>query len=563
MLPPAAPSPPLNDRLRDSAWAVLLISAALVIIYANSFQASWHLDDRDNIVENRNVHAERLDRESLSRALYGRNPAGTKLSRPLAYLTFALNHLQGGLAVGGYHLVNFLLHLAAALVLHRLIRAVVDLWTPRREPAMRPHEIALLAALFWAIHPMHVTAVTYLVQRMSLMAGLFMLLAMTHYLRWRTARGNPIIDLGLVLLNWLLAMGSKETAALLPLSLALVEGILIPPQNARGGGKRIVMGCLLAALGLTVLFFYPGAAALENGYAQRTFTLGERLLTQPRVIWLYLGLLFCPTSERFMLLHDIPFSRGLLDPWTTLPALVGLCGATIGAWWLRRRHPLLSFAWLFFLANHLLEGSFLPLEMVFEHRNYLPSALLFLPLALALSKLAVPSRRGKIQAAATVGVAALLLFNQGHTTWMRNAVMADEVTLWQDNAHKAPELKRPHLNLASALSEQGRMDEALHELLLALTAKACQNYKSNALPYVNFGRYFFAAGDFQSAANAFRKATEFSIQIPEAQEGLRRALSALSQQLGIAERAEIPAEDTPSGPNEKRPSPLVMGAGRP
>jgi len=513
---------PSHAKLSETAWAYLLICAAVLLVYGNSFEASWHLDDDDNIVQNQNVHARSLDKESLQRSFYGRNAPGTQLSRPLAYLSFAINHRFGGTDVTGYHLVNFLLHLLSALVLYHLVSDMLRLPVSSERYGTRAHQIALFVAFLWAVHPIHVTAVTYIVQRMAVMAGLFMLLAMRHYILFRTRPDCQSLNLALVILFWMLAVGSKETAVLLPLSIILLELILIGRDEIPPARRRTILWCLFSIFLLTALSMYPGAAALSNGYAQRTFTLGERLLTQPRVIFLYVGLLLYPTSNRYMMLHDVTVSQSPFDPWTTFPAIAGLMILTLTAWQFRHRYPLIAFSWLFFIANHLLEGSFLPLELVFEHRNYLPSVFIFLPLVFIFLKMESIFRNIKTIRWLLNILVVVFLFNSGHTTWLRNGVMDDEISLWSDNAEKAPELKRPHLNLASVLSREKRMGEALHELLLALQAKSCQNYRSNALPYLNFGKYFLEAGDYVAAEVAFRKALQFSILLPEAVAGLKQ-----------------------------------------
>jgi tetratricopeptide (TPR) repeat protein len=133
---------------------------------------------------------------------------------------------------------------------------------------------------------------------------------------------------------------------------------------------------VLAGLTLVVAVIYmlsPAGQWVWAGYDRRAFTPGERLLTEGRVLWFYLGLILFPRLEALGLYHDdIPHSTGLLEPWTTLPALAGLACLVWLAWWLRRRAPLVSFGIAWFLIGHGLESTFLSLEIAHEHRNYVP-----------------------------------------------------------------------------------------------------------------------------------------------------------------------------------------------
>jgi hypothetical protein len=201
--------------------------------------------------------------------------------------------------------------------------------------------------------------------------------------RLRIAEGRPG-------LGWMLAAApigavgflAKENAVLLTLLLLATELTLlnrVSTGNSRGKVRLVWLFYIALPLlaGLAYLLTHPGLM----GYEGRPFTLEERVLTQPRVLWLYLKWLLIPDISQMGLFHDdLRLSTGLFDPPTTLLAIVGLIGLLLAALVLRHRAPLFSFAVLFFLANHALESTVLPLEMLFEHRNYLAAVgpLLFL-----------------------------------------------------------------------------------------------------------------------------------------------------------------------------------------
>ena len=116
----------------------------------------------------------------------------------------------------------------------------------------------------------------------------------------------------------------------------------------------------------------------------RPFSPLERLLTQGRVLFLYVSLLLYPIPSRLMFLHDIDTSRSLFDPWTTLAAIIGIVLCLLFAALKAKKYPLLSFAILFFILNHLVEGTLIPLELIYEHRNYIPSMFFFVPIAFGM-----------------------------------------------------------------------------------------------------------------------------------------------------------------------------------
>ena len=161
--------------------------------------------------------------------------------------------------------------------------------------------------------------------------------------------------------------------------------------------KRILMTILIAFIGLTAVYLYfrQGGHLFSflGGYQKRVFTLEQRLLTEPRVIWFYLSLLFYPIPSRLSLVHDFAISQSLLEPVTTLISVLAIVALLLGATVYARRWPLIAFCVIFFFLNHLIESTILPLELVFEHRNYIPSMLLFLPLAILLVRVASTGSR--------------------------------------------------------------------------------------------------------------------------------------------------------------------------
>jgi hypothetical protein len=185
------------------------------------------------------------------------------LYRPVACLTFALNYYFGGLDVVGYHLMNLAIHIVASIFLYLLIYHTLCLPSLSAKYAFQAYSIALLSTVLWAIHPIQVQAVTYIVQRMTSLAGMFYVMSMYFYSRYRTAHRNAekAIFMCLCSLAFLMSFGSKENALLLPLSLFLYEILLVQEssvsflrRNARKivlVGIAIVLACFFCATGWT------------------------------------------------------------------------------------------------------------------------------------------------------------------------------------------------------------------------------------------------------------------------------------------------------------------------
>ena len=211
-------------------------------------------------------------------------------------------------------------------------------------------------------------------------------------------------------------------------------------------------------MALTALFLAAGLAYalsaraqwLWAGYQLRPFSLTERLLTEGRVLWFYLDLIVAPDLKAFGLYHDdFVVSTGLLSPWTTLPALLGLAGLVLLAWLARTRAPVVAFGILWFLIGHALESTVLPLELVHEHRNYLPVLGILLAagwaLMLALERQGSHRRIGVVLAAAALGYSSFL-------TALRSHQFGDEVRRTQVEARDHPSSARAQHEAGASLA---------------------------------------------------------------------------------------------------------------
>jgi len=476
----------------------------LLIIYGNSFHGEWHFDDEGNIVNNINAHLKSLSWTDIKNTFYFRG----NFSRPLSYLSFGLNYYFGGLDVFGYHIVNLAIHYISAIFLFLFIYNALKLPILRKRYRKYAYSVALMSTFLWAVNPMQVLAVSYIVQRMASMAGMFYIISMYFYLKCRTcdSQKRSLLFFVLCSVSGVLAFGTKENAAMLPITLFFFELFLIQGVSGRTIKKnaKVMIVPLLILLGLCV--FYTDFSSLLDGYNDRPFTLVERLLTEPRIMLLYISLLLYPVDFRLMLLHDIPISHTLFAPWTTLPAILLILVIAGYALYICRRRPLISFCIFFFFLNHLIEGSILPLELVYEHRNYIPSMLFFVPVAvLMLNLLEYLSYRRSIQLAVAFGITFLFIV-QGQAVYMRNESLKSNFSLWTDNVKKAPNLSRTHNNLGDEYFNMGLRSKAFKEFNKALKLDKFMRNQYKAVTVYNLGRFYWSEREDDKAAIHYKKA---------------------------------------------------------
>lgn len=475
---------------RQHIFAVTLLTITIAIIYSNSFHCTWHYDDFTNIVENSNIHLTSLTLDALKKVFYGTHIEPIFGQRPLAYLSFALNYYHSGLSVFGYHLVNVVIHTLTSVVLFLLIFNILRLPSLTSRYGNIAYSVALLASFSWAAHPIQLTAVTYIVQRMTALATLCYTFSMYSYLKARTSEKRAIFWWLCVLVSFLLALASKENAILLPFSLLLFDLLLITGFSAHSLKifRRLFLFSAIPILAIS--FFLADPVNILDGYELRPFSLAERLLTQPRVLLLYLSLIIYPTSSRLNLLHDIDISTGLLTPLSTFPAIL-IVAALIGTGiFLSRRWPLWSFAILFYFLNHAIESSFVPLEMTYEHRNYLPSQFLFVLFSLGTISAIRYFHQNKSLKVAVAATATAYIAGYAHTTYVRNHIFRSELTLWKDVIRKSPRLSIAYNNLGRAMKMRGETQKAFIEYRKALSIDRFMNNLQKGIVHYNLALYF-------------------------------------------------------------------------
>ena len=369
-------------KLRSIPWVATITVCVLVLtllIYWPGLSGPFVLDDLQNIV--RPYVAD----PDLTAILYNitHNNSGI-FGRSVSILSFIVTEMQFGNEAWGYKFHNLLLHLGCGLLLFRLLYLILPL-LEQRERLPRDVVVAGVVCSFWLLHPLLVSTVLYAVQRMTQLGALFSLLALLAYVDARlTVRATFRYWLcGWVLfpLSLLLALLSKETGILIPVYILVFEVLVFRVSLPRLRQSPHVLWWLVVFVGLPLLlgslYVFTHFGELTD-YSGRTFTLPERLLTQIHAVFFYARLILLPRVRAMGLFHD-DFPVAMAPDLTTVLLMGVLLLVLALAWYLRRRLPVLAFGLCWFFASHLLESTFLPLELVFEHRNYLAALGLLLP----------------------------------------------------------------------------------------------------------------------------------------------------------------------------------------
>ncbi|MHB1141363.1 MAG: hypothetical protein ACYC1T_06365 [Sulfuricaulis sp.] len=460
---------------RRSAFLILAVAIFLCIgVYAPGLSGPWIFDDYTNIIYNSYLRIENLDARSLYQAAFSFESG--PLRRPVSMLSFALNYyFAGGLESSApFKLTNLVIHLVnsllvfwmAALVFSRL-RELPGIKKKYAIPsASRACFLGACVALIWSVHPIQLTSVLYVVQRMTELAATFTLLGLISYLHGRKLKADKkALKLSLVyagpLAFGLLGVFSKENAALLPLFIAIFEFCLFhnerPWRRWRAISvrqKRLIAVAATLSLSTVLLIIVLYSLPL---YESREFTLLQRLITEPRVLFFYISLLFAPSISRLGHQHDdIAISTSLIAPWTTLPSLLSILALVAAGFYFRRSNPLLGIGLLWFFAGHLIESTIYPLEIAHEHRNYLPS----FGFSLGLTSLLTDRSLHKHRSRAIWTIFGLFVVMQATVTYMRATQWANHNSFYHYEVAHHPGSARIQSGYGSLLHVQKRYVEA-------------------------------------------------------------------------------------------------------
>ncbi|MGE5639964.1 MAG: hypothetical protein ACM30H_07700 [Clostridia bacterium] len=433
--------------LRDHGKTLVFLAliAATAALFCSGLPGNFVLDDYANL-----YGLDRIAGSAFRAALYILDAPTGFPGRPLSYLSFALQYSSWPRDPLAFKLVNIALHLLNGAAIWLLLDRTLRL-RGERSAGWLP----IAAATLWLLHPIQVSTVLYVVQRMTELATLLTLVALLTYLHGRALAlaGRTRAAYGWMtasaVLGTALATLAKENGALLPLFILVIEATLLGALR-RPRGWKLWAGVFLV-LPLLLLAFYiatgPGSAA---AYVARPFDLAQRLYTEATVLWEYLWKMAFPRPRDLGLYFDDHAIAA--SPWSSLStaaAIVAWLAALVAAIALRARWPYVSFAVLWFLAGHVLESTVIPLELYFEHRNYLPLLGPVTAVAWAAGRLwttaSAMHTRATYATLAAAGLAAL-----AGVTWVEARTWADPVRQLVVWAQEHPESLRAQYELGTA-----------------------------------------------------------------------------------------------------------------
>ncbi|QSX73546.1 hypothetical protein HIV01_009780 [Lysobacter arenosi] len=432
--------------LSQSACLMLALFSLVAMIYAPGLSGDFLFDDFHNIVHNKSVHATSLDWATLVRAATAYEPGA--IARPLATVTFAIDYYIGGADPWGYKLVNVLIHALNSLLILALVQRLAGLGQTRYRWTAAT---CFVIAAVWALHPLQVSAVLYVVQRMEILSLTFVLVGLLAYIKGRRAQVAGAAGWGWLLFSFALAgigLLSKETAVLFPLYCLALELTLLDFSAQQRRTRQVLVAFYAIASVLAVIAFVfvilPHYWAPES-FEGRNYTMVERLLTQLRVLSMYLGWMIVPATGTMTFYYDnfVP-SHGLLDPVSTLWGgllLLGLLAAAIAS---RKRNRLFALGMLWFFCAHVLTSNVIPLELVFEHRNYFALLGVVLAVASLIDRIPTPTTT-----AISRTLAAALIASLGFLTVLQTATWGNTLQLSIDLASRNPQSSRAAADLAT------------------------------------------------------------------------------------------------------------------
>lgn len=388
----------LHALLPRTGWRLFALALiATAIVYWPGLYGSWLFDDYPNIVDNHGVQPAQGDLPSLIGAALS-SPA-SDFKRPLASLSFAANYLAAGLDPFWMKSTNLVIHLLNGLLVFLLARALLQIDADDRGK-QRAGNVAALITMAWLLLPINLTSVLYVVQRMESMANLFVLIGLFGYVVGRQRMlahpgrmGDLLLSMASLVVPSAIGVLAKETAVMLPLYALLIEWLVFRFRAASQEctDRRIAVlfvVVLLLPMIVGLAWLVPRLLRPES-WATRDFTMGTRLLTELRIVVDYMGWTMLPLPHSLSFYHDdYVVSSGLLSPWTTLASGICLVALIVLMFWLRKRRSLAALGIALFLGCQVLTGTILPLELVYEHRNYFAS----FGLMLALFSLLLPVR---------------------------------------------------------------------------------------------------------------------------------------------------------------------------
>lgn len=441
---------------RQAKWFFVFCVLALLsaLLFLNGVNDAFYFDDHSNL--NALGNSGSIDNwESARQFIFG-NASGPT-GRPVSMASFLLNDNTWPTQASSFKITNIALHTINGFLLFWLVYLIVDLRTKQYSLI-----IAIFVACAWLFNPFHVSTVLYPVQRMTQLSALFSMLAIILYVKGRVNFSKGDLVLGWLLflgvfVAFLLATFSKENAVLLPMMIGVIELWVIkylawPKKWIKWLSFTLISLGTVSVIGFLV--YSVVSVGLFDQYSGRDFSPYQRIITQPGVLLFYIKELFLPALYTSGLYYDDYLAaESFFSSYAVVISAVILLTIFLISVELFRRNMLSGLAIMFFLVGHVLESSVLNLELVFEHRNYLPSIFLGFVWFELFSLAGRKSRVGWLVIIFPLIIYPLFLYE-------RTSLWEDEVNFGSYLAVKSPNSIRSHVELNNALLYSGRLEEA-------------------------------------------------------------------------------------------------------
>ncbi len=458
------------------AWfhilVAILLSISIWLCYKDCLSANFQLDDGLWIVNNHHVHMKEFDfKKWVTEPFKDRIP-----TRWFAMMTVSLTYFFVWLKPYWYRLTNVIIHMGSAFILYLiLLHSIRIIKKVSEKDGLYLKGVAFFGALAWALHPLQTSAVTYVIQRMSSLAGMFYLAALGLYILGRDRKGTKKwMFYGFCIFVTILALGTKETSAMIPAGIFLYVFYFYwdlrfsrdPLKN-----KRIIQTLLGFGVLIFVIVLWKGNTIvhlLGKNYGRYDFDMYQRLLSQPRILIYYLSLIFWPRPHRICTDPSfIEHSTSLWKPWTTIPSFFFLAFFIYLAYALRRKQKLLSFGMFWLLLNLLVEQTIIPLQLVYHHRLYLPGTFLIGGVIFWGTEKVRSVKSFRLSSPGVAGVTIVVAL-LGFSSYLRNDVWNSAHKLWEAELKLDPDSGRIMINLSKEYLRRGMNRKALAVLYRAL-----------------------------------------------------------------------------------------------
>ena len=365
-----------NKYILEFSTGILLylILAIITVIYWNGLNGPFIFDDFPNFQTLSQL--DQQDTFNRIKQFVLTNDSGPT-GRPVSMLSFMINDTVWPTQPWSFLYTNLMIHLLNGVLIFALTLKLCRL---TKLPDQKAFAVSLLTSFLWMAHPMQVSTVLYVIQRMTELSTLFMLAGMIGYLYGRSRlTSKPVtayvsMSASLVIFG-LLAVFSKEIGILILLYTVIIEHILLRHTNLPR--TRLLRTWswvfLFIPILIIILHFLADIPNISAVYKIRPFTFSERILTEVKIMGDYLAQVIVPRLGGGGLFHDdYPISTNMFTPLDTVPYTLFTISALVIAIYTLKKKPILSFSIFWFFGGHILESTFLPIELYFEHRNYLP-----------------------------------------------------------------------------------------------------------------------------------------------------------------------------------------------